>query len=189
MKKCIQSLGPVFNTNRMVHEYTDLFYVNAHKRATSLSADNFAKARALASDIDNYRRAWPSIKIESVLAETLRPVPVRTPLPIQAVVQLGDLAPDKINVQVYSGSVAAEGNITDGIATDMHHVEDLGHGRHRFAVEIIAQQSGRRGFAVRILPRHPSLASPIIPGLITWDTATGNAPTANPTEQPENATA
>lgn len=187
MKKCIQALGPVFNSNRMVHEYTDLFYVNAHKRTTSLRADEFAGTRALAADIEIYRHAWPSLKVESVLAETLRPVPVRTPLPIQAVVQLGSLSPDQISVQVYAGSVAAQGNIVDGMSLDMQHVEDLGNGRHRFTAQITAEQSGRRGFAVRIIPRHPSMVSPIVPGLITWDSAAGPPSTATPNEQPENA--
>jgi len=42
-------------------------------------------------------------------------------------------------------------------------------GRHLFETEAIAcARSGLHGYTVRVLPHHPDLASPFLPGLITW---------------------
>jgi len=170
MKRCIQSLAPMFNTNRMVQEYADLFYVNSHNRSMRLAADNMAPARGLASQIDRYRRCWGAVRIESVLAETQRPVPVRAPMAVEAVVCLGELNPDEVSVQIYTGSVAASGDLVNGVAQNMEHAADLGGGRHQFKGEVITQQSGRRGLAVRVIPNDARLHTPFVPGLITWDT-------------------
>ncbi len=170
MKRCIQSLAPMFNTNRMVQEYADLFYVSSHARYTRLAADNMAGARGLASQIERYRRCWGAIRVESVVAETSRPVPVRAPMPVEAVVCLGECTPAEVSVQIYTGSVAASGDLVNGVAQNMEHVAELGGGRHRFKGEIVTQQSGRRGLAVRIIPNDARLHTPFIPGLITWDT-------------------
>jgi len=181
MKRCIQALAPMFSTNRMVQEYTDLFYVNSHRRYKRLAESDAAGARGLAAQIDRYRRFWSAVRIESVVADTHRPLPVRTPLAVEAEVQLGELTPDEVRVQIYTGSVAASGDLVGGIAQDMEHIAVIGNGRHRFRSEIIAQQSGRRGLAVRIIPHDERLHTPIIPGLITWDTqgATTSDPNAS----------
>jgi len=71
---------------------------------------------------------------------------------------------------VYTGSVAASGDLVGGVAQDMECVGSAGDRRHRFRSEIVAQQSGRRGLAVRVIPRDERLHTPFVPGLITWDT-------------------
>lgn len=181
MKRCIQSLAPMFNTNRMVHEYADLFYVNSHLRSRRLAADGMAGARGLAAQLERYRRCWEHIRVESVIAETHRPLPVRAPMPVEAVVRLGELTPAEVSVQIYTGSVATSGDLVNGVAENMNHAADLGGGRHRFTGEIVAQQSGRRGLAVRVIPNDDRMQTPFVPGLITWDAqgATTSEPDAS----------
>jgi starch phosphorylase len=42
-------------------------------------------------------------------------------------------------------------------------------GEHwEFLVTITCLQTGRQGYTVRILPKHPGLVHPFIPGLIKW---------------------
>jgi len=45
----------------------------------------------------------------------------------------------------------------------------MGPDRHLFVGTLECSASGRHGYAVRILPGHPDLASPFEPGLITWN--------------------
>jgi starch phosphorylase len=40
--------------------------------------------------------------------------------------------------------------------------------RHEFVGEIPSQTSGRHGYTVRILPKHPDLGDPYKQGLILW---------------------
>ncbi len=49
MKASMRATCPVFNANRMVHEYYERFYYPCAEMSEHLSADNFARARALAA--------------------------------------------------------------------------------------------------------------------------------------------
>ncbi len=66
MKNCMRKLGPVFNTNRMVREYTESFYIPAFTRGASLAENNLARAAALAHVKDHLRKTWNTIKIVGV---------------------------------------------------------------------------------------------------------------------------
>ena len=49
MKRSIMTLVPVFNTNRMVEEYTARCYVPSHRRAAKLRGDQLKAAKELAT--------------------------------------------------------------------------------------------------------------------------------------------
>src|SRR6185436_19847403 len=58
MKSCIGSLCWFFNTNRMVREYCERFYLNGDAKYLDLAADNAARAKALAVWMNNVIEAW-----------------------------------------------------------------------------------------------------------------------------------
>ncbi|MFG0328710.1 MAG: alpha-glucan family phosphorylase [Phycisphaerales bacterium] len=169
MKRCIQTVAPFFNTNRMVQQYADDYYAPAHRRGLELAASEAAGARDLAQHLARFRSRWSQVRVESVEMESRRALPVRSSLPIDAVVVLGELNPDEVTVEIYTGRVDARGDLTDGAAVEMRHKENLGDGRHRYSGEVVADRSGRRGLAVRVLPHDARLANRFLPGLITWD--------------------
>lgn len=72
-------------------------------------------------------------------------------------------------------------------ATPLDPVESAGPGEQTFETSAAAcRKSGLHGFTVRVLPRHPDLATPFVPGLITWaGAASGAASSAEPV--PEGA--
>jgi hypothetical protein len=51
----------------------------------------------------------------------------------------------------------------------MEHQREMGSGVHMFVGRIDCRSSGRHGFAVRVLPGLPDLATPFEPGLIAWN--------------------
>ena len=51
----------------------------------------------------------------------------------------------------------------------MTHVRELAPGRHAFVGEIECTTSGRQGFALRVVPGNPDLATQFEPGLIHWN--------------------
>lgn len=169
IKNCIKTLAPVFNTNRMVQEYTNNLYMRALTLSKQLGADSLKGARGLAQQMERYRTLWHTVKIESVTTETKKPVAVRQPLPVEAIVYLGELSPDEVRVQAYTGTVSPLGDITDGSVIDLEYVDDQGNGRHKYFGSIKAQQSGQRGLSVRVIPHDERLPVAFIPGLITWD--------------------
>ncbi|HEX7009830.1 MAG TPA: alpha-glucan family phosphorylase [Phycisphaeraceae bacterium] len=169
MKRSIAALAPVYNTNRMVKEYAEKYYLPAAHRARWLAANNLEKSIELARQKDRLRSGWGQLRIEEVLADTQRPLGVRERLPISVTVHLGMLTPQEVRVQVYSGALDSDGRVVDGGITTLEHEADLGDGRHRFSGGIVAANSGRHGFAVRIVPGGGICDGEIEPGLIHWE--------------------
>jgi starch phosphorylase len=169
MKNCLRTLAPQFNTNRMVADYAEQYYVPAHLRGGVLTKDDLAAARALQVYKQKLRSQWSKLRFESIDADTAAPLGVSKPLNVEAVVNLGELTPDEVLVQCYYGPLDSERRISRGTTVDLNHAEDLGDGRHRFTGELAVRDSGRHGFAMRLIPGHPMMATSFEPDLIIWD--------------------
>jgi len=169
MKRSIMESAPRFNTNRMVSEYAERLYLPAHRSGRRLEADGAGEARDLAAHIQRYREHWKDIRIERVETPVGPRVPIRTAAPVSAQVHLGELTPEEVRVQLYFGEVTSLGDLVDAQTISMRCAERLDDGRWRFEGEMVADRSGSMGFSVRVLPNDQRLATPFLPGLITWD--------------------
>lgn len=171
MKQCIATLAPAFNTNRMVQDYTEKLYMPSLRRSRLIGGNSPEKAIDLAHQKVKLRNAWNNLTVESVDADLARPLGVQDTLDISVVVDLADLMPAEVRVQVYAGVVDNDGQITHGVAADLIHAESLDQGnRHRFTGQIEPNTSGRHGFAVRIIPGGELFRGSTEPGLIKWET-------------------
>ncbi|MBW8039348.1 MAG: glycosyltransferase family 1 protein [Planctomycetes bacterium] len=182
MKNSINSIAPVFNTHRMVAEYTQNCYNPAAQRWRYLTAEAMSRARALSMWKSNMKTAWSEFAIKDVQVQ-INDVPGDTristkhsqlkfgsELNIEALVKLGKVSPDDVSVEVYHGPVDSRGNITDGSTVRMDHKEASSQdGEHWFVGSIPCKTSGRRGLAVRIMPRNDDLVNPYDLGLILWE--------------------
>jgi len=170
MKDSIATLCCFVNTHRMVHDYTEEFYLKAHDRFRALDAGNAARARALAAWMARVRAAWPQVRVMLVEDGPPEAVPVGTLLNIRAHVRLGELAPDDVCVQLYIGRVCSSGDIVEARKIPMHPAGTGAQGARVFeATGISCSDSGMHGYTVRVLPHHADLIEPaFLPGLITW---------------------
>ncbi|MEM6554188.1 MAG: alpha-glucan family phosphorylase, partial [Planctomycetota bacterium] len=168
MKQSIAELGPFFNTNRMVAEYTQDYYLPAVDRAHRLAADRFKPAVTLAGEKARLRYAWPSVHITDV-ALAWDSVPADQPLPVTVTVETGGLPDDALLAEACYGTVSPTGQITDFHARQLER--DLVASTPDLAVfkgELHAHHPGRQGLCVRVVPA-ADLPSPIHePGLIRW---------------------
>jgi glycogen phosphorylase len=88
-------------------------------------------------------------------------------LTLTASVKLGNLAPGEVRVELYHGAVSSQG-VLSGAATLPMECSGT-HGEvSDFSVTVTCTETGRQGYAVRVLPTHPSLVSPYVPGLVRW---------------------
>jgi glycogen phosphorylase len=168
MKASIRTVCPVYNTDRMVSEYTERFYLPAAQRSRTLEADKFLRARQLAVCSARVRGQWPRLAIRSVEAATTEDLEVGAALRVSAVVYLGELKPEEVTVQIYHGLLDAHGEIQGGSAITMGYMEALADGDHSYSGAIPCRTSGQHGYALRILPAHPDLVTPFVPSLIRW---------------------
>ncbi|MFO0842982.1 MAG: alpha-glucan family phosphorylase [Gemmataceae bacterium] len=169
MKRAIASLAPVYNTGRMVAEYTTIAYLPSAERCGRLSADGLKGAAALAGWRRGVGKGWPQVKVVKVESAGGDPMHVGSQLTVKAQVQLGPLAPRDVQVQLFHGLVDNMGEIprpeTVAMSTNGQAAEN---GVWLFEGTIPCRSSGQHGFTVRVLPRHTDLASALEPGLVCW---------------------
>jgi starch phosphorylase len=170
MKAAMHDHAGVFNTNRMVREYTELCYMPSADRSRLLGEDSMKRASALAAWKAEVRQQWPQLRIERVWTEGPedQELKVGDQLQVQAQMYLGTLKPTDVAVQLYYGRLNAEGLIVEGEAIPMLIAQSKGKGRYVFAGAIACTTSGRHGYALRIVPHHQDQGNPFEMGLILW---------------------
>ena len=169
MKNCMRELAPVFNTNRMVRDYTEKFYMPAASRGAALAADGLKRSVELAHAKDSLRHRWHGIRIVGVRTTGNGHFKVGEQMQVEATVDLPNIDPREVSLQLYAGPVNAAGRIESPQIIQMPHDREMGQGVHLFTGKIDCRSSGRHGFAVRVLPGHPDLATPFEPGMIVWN--------------------
>jgi starch phosphorylase len=168
MKSSIAVLCPEFNMHRMVKQYTNEYYLVAHKRFRDLNAENGFKGVQLAAWLSKMERAWPRLRIDSV-EESVPEIELGACLEMSATVFLDTLTPDDVTVESVVGRMSADGEITDFVARPMQSFQQDSPGRFIFhSVVQPTSRSGLYGYAIRLLPKNPHLLSPFLPGLILW---------------------
>jgi len=168
MKAAMQTITPMFNTARMLEEYSNKLYVGAAQRWLALSADDFAAAKALSAWKESMGRRWADVRIESVDLARNGELSVGSDLQVQARVRLKDVKPDEVAVELYHGLLDTSGQIIDGRSEAMKPDSSSGDGTYIFRGHFVCQRSGRHGFAVRVVPKHDHLAHRYDTGLVLW---------------------
>lgn len=166
MKESISKLAAFFSTQRMVREYALGYYIPAYHRYQELTEPNIKQGLQYAGWMEKIKAKWSKVNIVSVKT-TGEDMVVGAELGVEAIVDLGDLRPEDVSVQLYSGPLTSRGEITSGKAYDMS-VTSNSKGTYIFKGSVTYKSSGERGISVRVLPKHSDLANPFMTGLITW---------------------
>ena len=168
MKASMSAICPKFNTNRMIHQYIERSYNPCAYRWLTLTADDFARARGLASWKSHIEEHWSSIRIDSVEMDEMPEIKVGGQVTVKAQVHLGTLAPDDVAVETYMGAVDSQGSISDAVIVLMNCSESNDDNNYTFEGVTTCRTSGLHGYSVRVLPRHEDLSNPHELGLILW---------------------
>ena len=168
MKNAMRTINPIFNTQRMVQEYTDRFYVPATKRRIAMKADDRARSRQLAEWKEKVRACWPHLRFTNMESGPLDGLPYGSNLEVTADLYLDKLSTDDVTVEVYYGSVDSYGRIHDGRHAPMELDASLNDGVYRFKGSIYCDKTGQQGFTVRAMPNHPDMGQKHETALIAW---------------------
>ena len=171
MRESIRTVVPVFNTHRMVSEYSRRLYEPAAAAHRRMDADNYKNARALSTWKQRIKELWSGIKVlnyhleysadgqpEFLVGETVT---------AEAQVHLGNVKPEYVRVQAYFGPVD-HGLITGATVQDLKDLKDDGNGNYTYTGRIPASDSGTFGINIRVIPHHPDLVQDHELRLITW---------------------
>ena len=168
MKKSLMTLPRQFNTNRMIQEYTELSYRPAHQRGAELGADHLDRACKMLAWLDVMQSRWAQVAVRDVQAATDQPLLLHEEMPVRVEVQLGQIDPKDVKVQLYCSPLDVRGGLLPGDNIELSHQGPVENDVHAFAGAIRCPSTGRYGFAVRVLPNHPDLSLQQIQGLILW---------------------
>ena len=167
MKNSLQSLCPVFSTDRMVQEYARRCYLPAYEHWERLNRDGLRLAVELARWKQRLHGLWGQLSIDAVEAEIHKEVTVGDRLAVKVRITSGEIPLSEIAVEVYFGVLDARGAIMGGEIVPLSPTDDP-EGLGNFDGELECRFCGRHGFMLRVMPRHPELGTVYDPGLILW---------------------
>jgi glycogen phosphorylase len=170
MRESIRSVTPVFNTQRMLKEYTERLYITAARSHENFSCDGCASAAQLSQWKAQMRKNWPQVRISDVQVgnKDRQNILVGESLQISARVHLGGVDPKHVRVEAYHGE-AANGDIRNPAATVLDQTSQAdGDGNYLYQGSVPASESGTYGFSVRVVPTHAHLMQAHELRLITW---------------------
>lgn len=169
MKWSMQTVCPQFSTNRMVADYFNKFYTNASRRYINMTSDNFKKSKELKSWKDNIYSKWSKVSFENTMSEMpSRNLQVGSKFEVKTIVNLGNIAPDSVRVELYHGKLSMKDEITEPTIVEMKHSSDLGNGRHSFIGSLECVNTGQSGYAIRMYPYHKDLGYKFDMKMIIW---------------------
>ncbi len=170
MKATLGRLAPQYNTDRMVREYCERFYLTARDHYQRLAADGFAPAHRLAEWKVRVLKGWDEVAVESadLAAPAGEPLKAGAEVPVRATVVLGSLTPADVAVELYVGRLDEYRRIRDGRVVAMELESELGPGRFRYRAQLHCTEVGQRGVGVRVIPHSADFATKHDMGLITW---------------------
>ncbi|HEY3035273.1 MAG TPA: alpha-glucan family phosphorylase, partial [Streptosporangiaceae bacterium] len=166
-----RTLGPRVQASRMVCDYATGLYLPAARASRLLAGERdgtpFAAARELAAWKHKTSMAWDEVRIEHVEAEDCLHGP-GDELLVRASVALGKLSPADVAVEVVCGRVDEHDEIVEPATSGMSLDEaTCDPGVARYVGRAHLGRPGPFGYTVRVVPRHPLLASMAEMGLVT----------------------
>jgi starch phosphorylase len=160
MTHTLKTLGPKVLASRMVEDYVTTLYGPAAGAGRALNGPQFAGAKELAAYKASVRAAWPNVKVEHLETSGLSDSPeIGDTLDLRAYVDLGGLRADDVEVQLVHGHVNEADELWGVETTPLSFVEGYENGRAQFAGSQPLRRTGSFGYSVRVVPRHPALAS------------------------------
>jgi glycogen phosphorylase len=157
------SLGPFVTAARMVREYTSALYEPAAASAEAMLHDNASRGRALAHWKRHVIGSWPHVKVVDLAIDTsaAHEGEQRT---VRANVELGPLNIGEVTVQCLHGPIDSAGSFVS--TPDMVTLQPAGN--EAFEGGYTVGEAGPYGVAIRAIPHHRDLISPMEMGLVAW---------------------
>jgi starch phosphorylase len=170
VKNSIKKLGPIYTTHRMVEEYFEYYYKPGFDKKALLQDKKWKKTKELSEWKSNILKNWNSVKILKVDSNGNNDkIFAGQDYPVSAEVDLGNLTPNDVVVQLYYGLYENMDNPAYNMTTDMDtNGAKTKTGVHTFKGKINSNITGQLGYTVRILPKNPLLISQFDLGLVIW---------------------
>jgi starch phosphorylase len=167
MKTSMNRVGKGFSSHRMLLEYTNSFYAPALEASSAFAAKGYGLAREMAAYVKKLEENWQAVKVEEISSSSQSVLKVGDTISIRARVRLAGLTSDDVAVELYYGPVSSQGEFMEPNRREMTPCGKEGQSTV-YCIDVVCQTTGKKGYTLRILPKHKALAHPFLPGLVKW---------------------
>ncbi|HOJ51562.1 MAG TPA: alpha-glucan family phosphorylase [Syntrophales bacterium] len=170
VKRSIQTLAPVYNTERMMQDYLRRMYEPAARRGRKIAENAFALAKEIADWKSKIAMRFSSLKLEEVVVKGIQgdSISVGDTLEVTVRIAPGRLGPEEIYVELVIGERGANGfcGMPERIPLSLTEQGEGGVLIYNLSYEV--KFNGQYQYGVRVMPYHPHLDSIIESGLVLW---------------------
>ena len=157
IKNTIAQVACNFTTNRMLTDYMNQFYAPQAARASEVKKDDFKEAREIAAWKKHVRRSWDDVQVISrTEPQAAYDISEKSPLHSELVLNLGDLRPEYVGVELVFAQNDIHGNLHIDQVNELQVVEAQ-DGTARYAVDVMPATTGAFQVGLRIFAKHPLL--------------------------------
>ncbi len=160
MKHSLATLCPRFNSNRMVKQYTEHYYLPALALKTRLNSESLEGAQRLAEWKKTVSSNWHVIAMTRLETDGSEEARMGETIRVTTWLHLAPLLPQDLRIEAVYGRIGPDFEIADSRSAILQFQASEEDGTCRFAGEIPCSRSGKLGFAVRVMPHHRDLANP-----------------------------
>jgi len=153
VKQSLMNMSPMFNCQRMIHDYTTRLYEPAHSAFLKVRQNGYQFAREKAAWNARMDRSWQGVRIFDAGEGPGRCVLTGTPIRLRAALDLGGLSPDDVRVEAVVGRVNHDGVLEETTVVSLPCNGEQG-GRTVFGRDFVPHQTGRLGYTLRVSPNH-----------------------------------
>ena len=170
MKNSIITTGGKYSTSRMLVDYMEKIYMplcnlyNNHFKELD-QVTNFAKWKKVAKE------RWKDIQITQESNVDNVKMNAGDVIEVGCKVQLPNLDPENISVQVYYGQILDNGIVNNITITEMKKIEENKEENiYTYSAKIKLTTGGNFGYTFRVMPKHEMLLDAANMNLIKWMT-------------------
>ena len=158
IKNTIAQVACNFTTNRMLTDYTNQYYAPQAVQATDIKAHDFEKARSLAAWKSHVRHEWENVRqISRSTPETSYDITQSEPFRASIQLQLGDLTPQEVGVEVVFAQTDSHGR-NHIVAVKEFVCTEFKDGIATYKVDVLPEKTGAYNVGARVFAKHPLLA-------------------------------
>ncbi|TNC24591.1 alpha-glucan family phosphorylase [Amycolatopsis alkalitolerans] len=149
----LDTLGPRVQASRMVREYVESCYHPAATTVAAATRNSFEGAKSLSEYRKRIDSVWSQVKIfDSEL--TAEKLVVGSEVRVEARIDLAGLDESEVDVQAVVGRVGDTDDLSEPVAVPMTQA-----GVGLFTATLRLPHAGSLGYTVRVVPKHPLLAT------------------------------
>ncbi len=166
MKNSIMSTGWQYSTARMLMDYTEKMYIPLCNLYNNYYSD-LENVMRLNEWIDDTKNRWDKIKIKQLDNLNNVVIDAGNSIEVACKVDLQNINPEHISVQVYSGKVLENGILENIQVEDMERSskeEDVYRAKIKLSV------GGDYGYTFRVMPKHEMILDAQNLNLVKWIT-------------------